>query len=412
LISTQVVILAWWNSPEDQAMFASMVLCLFAVAAAWVRPETEGAVNLTELAGVGISIFVVALGLSFTAHHRESNADGKDLRYVGYFATVQILFLLGAMRATVINVRAVRARMAVEKRVAALHDGVVRARRRGTLLSQESRILREAMSSDTTTSPRTPLERLRRAFSSDDATASPRTPRGFASIDSPASSASGRMRANIRKLARKMSTLRGSTSLTGTQVQQLEGHGREIEELAEGRLEVLHTFKGPPLRAYMRARDSTDVRALLAFVNLERRMGPTVADDSSVGNFSRQHEARFYHELAQALPGLLDYVLCADRDRRRALSAVISDVAAFDGHRHDAGARPLARLLIEPIDRPSVLYFSIHATQDELVCLRVVVDGMVSASPRILAQVEAVRARTRLAVRVQRAWRRHHSGPV
>ena len=132
-----------------------MVLCFFAVAAAWVRPETEGAVNLTELAGVGISIFVVALGLSFTAHHRKSNADGKDMRYVFYFAAVQILFLLGAMRATVINVRAVRARMAVEKRVAALHDGVVRARRRGTLLSQESRILREALSSDT--SPRTPL---------------------------------------------------------------------------------------------------------------------------------------------------------------------------------------------------------------------------------------------------------------
>ena len=38
--------------------------------------------------------------------------------------------------------------------------------------------------------------------------------------------------------------------------------------------------------------------------------------------------------------------------------------------------------------------------------MTVMVDGMIDASPRIRAQVEAMRARTRLAVRVQRAWRR------
>ena len=191
----------------------------------------------------------------------------------------------------------------------------------------------------------------------------------------------------------------------GRQKSQLAGHGREIEE-TEGRLEVLHTFRGPPLKSFLRARDSSDVRALLAFVALERRMGPTVADDSSVGNYSRQHEARFFHELAQAMPGLLDYVIAADRARRLALSAVICDVLAFDGHRRAAGARPIASLLIMPVDVPSVLHYSLTSSNHDMNSLRVVIDGMVDASPRVRAQVEAMRARTRLAVRVQRAWRR------
>ena len=135
-------------------------------------------------------------------------------------------------------------------------------------------------------------------------------------------------------------------------------------------------------------------------------LGPTVADDSSVGNYSRQHEARFFHELAQAMPGLLDYVIAADRARRLALSAVICDVLAFDGHRRAAGARPIASLLIMPVDVPSVLHYSLTSSNHDMNSLRVVIDGMVDASPRVRAQVEAMRARTRLAVRVQRAWRR------
>jgi hypothetical protein len=135
-------------------------------------------------------------------------------------------------------------------------------------------------------------------------------------------------------------------------------------------------------------------------------MGPTVADDSSVGNYSRQHEARFFHELAQAMPGLLDYVINTDRARRLALSAVICDVMAFDGHRRAARARPVASLLIEPVDVPSVLHYSLTASVHDMNSLRVVIDGMIDASPRIRAQVGAVRARTRLAVRLQRAWRR------
>ena len=39
--------------------------------------------------------------------------------------------------------------------------------------------------------------------------------------------------------------------------------------------------------------------------------------------------------------------------------------------------------------------------------LRVVIDGMILVNPRLLAQQEAVRARLRVAQRVQRAWRRY-----
>ena len=47
-----------------------------------------------------------------------------------------------------------------------------------------------------------------------------------------------------------------------------------------------------------------------------------------------------------------------------------------------------------------------NASEREVNTLRGVVDGLVAATPRLHAQAEAVRARTRIAVRVQRAWRR------
>jgi hypothetical protein len=377
-----VVILNWWDSPEEQAVFSMLVLAIYAAAAAWIRPDTDLLVNRTELAGVGISGFAVALGLSFTANNRKSSTSlkfGPDTRYLLYFVVAQLIFLAGAIRATAINVSAVRARKSVETRVKALHLAVVKTRRHGRLLNEAS-------------------QRQMELSFSDSGDSSVR----FRSADS---SIKGRIRRQVGRHVRRMSPLKRSKSLSAAQAQQLAGHGREIEE-TEGRLEVLHTFRGPPLKAFLRARDSSDVRALLAFVALERRMGPTVADDSSVGNYSRQHEARFFHELAQAMPGLLDYVINTDRARRLALSAVICDVMAFDGHRRAAGARPVASLLIEPVDVPSVLHYSLTASVHDMNSLRVVIDGMIDASPRIRAQVGAVRARTRLAVRLQRAWRR------
>ena len=66
----------------------------------------------------------------------------------------------------------------------------------------------------------------------------------------------------------------------------------------------------------------------------------------------------------------------------------------------------ISDVLVEPIDVPSLLHYSVNASEREVNTLRGVVDGLVAASPRLHAQAEAVRARTRIAVRVQRAWRR------
>ena len=55
------------------------------MAAAWYRPDTDKTVNKCELAGVGLSLIVVCLGLMFTSH-REGHVknDPTDYRYVAY----------------------------------------------------------------------------------------------------------------------------------------------------------------------------------------------------------------------------------------------------------------------------------------------------------------------------------------
>jgi hypothetical protein len=80
--------------------------------------------------------------------------------------------------------------------------------------------------------------------------------------------------------------------------------------------------------------------------------------------------------------------------------------SSADDNRSTAGAQPIADVLVEPIDVPSLLHYSVNASEREVNTLRGVVDGLVAATPRLHAQAEAVRARTRIAVRVQRAWRR------
>ena len=71
-----------------------------------------------------------------------------------------------------------------------------------------------------------------------------------------------------------------------------------------------------------------------------------------------------------------------------------------------AAISSISDVLVEPIDVPSLLFYSVNASEREVNTLRGVVDGLVAATPRLHAQAEAVRARTRIAVRVQRAWRR------
>ena len=54
-------------------------------------------------------------------------------------------------------------------------------------------------------------------------------------------------------------------------------------------------------------------------------------------------------------------------------------IMAFDGHRRAARARPIADLLIMPVDVPSVLHYSLTASVHDMNSLRVVIDGMIDA---------------------------------
>ena len=88
------------------------------------------------------------------------------------------------------------------------------------------------------------------------------------------------------KLARGIDRLRGGKSLTHTQALDLRGYENAVAD-SGGQLEVLNTFRGPPLKAYVRdtGTEGSDALALTRFVSLNRHLSPTVADTSPVGNF-------------------------------------------------------------------------------------------------------------------------------
>jgi len=419
-----LVLVYGWQSPEDQAVWALIVLTVYGFGAARWQPSQLHEVNNSELAGVGITIVVVCLGLSFTSLNNDDGlSDKAEWRYVGYFAAAQILYLIGASWATFRDVWAVRARLHVAKQVNALHSRVVRARRRGRLRSQMSfdlesteddsssrrawRALRTVGSAVAAMSGRdigatdTASRRVSFFDASDDP--EPSTERRAAAFASRRSSvSSGDSNAPSRRRSR---LLRRSRSLNDHEVFHLARHGRAVAE-TEGRIEVLDTFRGPALRRYALSGTGADARAIVGLVALDRVVGSAVADNSVIGNFSRQHEARFFNKLAKALPGMLDYTLAANRVDRSALSAAIRSLAAFDRTRREVGAGPIAMEIVEPVDRSSLLHYSIFADQRDLNVLRAVVDGMIDADPRLRAKVEAVRAPIRVAVRIQRAWRR------
>ena len=87
-----------------------------------------------------------------------------------------------------------------------------------------------------------------------------------------------------------------------------------------------------------------------------------VAHFTKIGNFSRHHSAKFFAGLGRKVPTLLDYALAAARPKREALAAVLAEVAAFDRHRRAVGAGSVTRVLIEPVDRSSLLHFAIAVT--------------------------------------------------
>jgi len=360
-----------WRSPEDQAVWACVVLVTYAVFASWIRPDNEPAVNRIEVAGNGVTILFVILGLCFTSHRNNGKGnDTKEDRYVIYFAVSQILFLAGACFATGKNILAVRARKRVAARILALRHRIVNAQRSGELSSRRSSrgLIVEGRRAS-----------LRKSWGSLGA---------FTTSDS---SFSRRVR---------LAAARKQRSLGDTERGDLQRHGSFILE-TDGHCEVLDTFKGPALESYAR-----DTRALIGLVRLDEVVGSAIADYSATGNFSRRHEARFFHKLAHALPGLLDYALQAGPAQRRALADAVAQVEAFDRHRRIAGASPIANEIIEPIDLPSLMHYLLFCSQRDANVLRAVVDGMVQANPRLLAEAEAVRARVRLAERLQRCYRK------
>jgi len=376
-----------WRSPEDQTLWTVIVLASYGMAAAWYRPDTDKTVNKCELAGVGLSLIVVCLGLMFTSH-REGHVknDPTDYRYVAYFAAAQGIYFVGACVATGRNIVAVRARLAVAKRIGALHGRVVASQMSGKIgRARRTRGLTALEMELADSGDGTPLDRS----DSEHAGAAARELR---SPSSEHSSATQKLR---MKLARK------HRSLTDVEASQVERHASFIEK-QHGHCEVLNTFTGPALVSY-----ATDMRTLVRIVALDKVVGTAIEDMSAVGNFSQRHEAFFFNQLGLALPGLLDYALYADRDARRQLARTLSNLAAFDQTRRAAGAAPVADALIEAIDVPALIQWSVYAEEYELCVLRVVIDGMILVNPRLLAQQEAVRARLRVAQRVQRAWRRY-----
>ena len=81
-------------------------------------------------------------------------------------------------------------------------------------------------------------------------------------------------------------------------------------------LELVRTFKGPMLRSFCMSPYFRDGGAAVLdeWVALEAIMKPYVADTSITNNYSNSHEARFYRNILDAVPVLLEVMVDAGED--------------------------------------------------------------------------------------------------
>ncbi|KAH8064427.1 hypothetical protein JL722_1297 [Aureococcus anophagefferens] len=126
-------------------------------------------------------------------------------------------------------------------------------------------------------------------------------------------------------------------------------------------LELVRTFKGPMLRSFCMSPYFRDGGAAVLdeWVALEAIMKPYVADTSITNNYSNSHEARFYRNILDAVPVLLEVMVDAGEDARRTIAAAIHLLSRRRAAA-TSGASPVIADNIEGIDRPSRRAYSAY----------------------------------------------------
>ena len=300
--------------------------------------------NQIEIAGNVLAIVAVLLGLAFTGSDLR---DAHEARFVRYFYASQALFLVVAARETVHDAVAVSTRKRTQRAIA-------RAARAATGAARDAR-----------------------AAAGDGAEPSPRTP----------------------SLAGAYAKLRTSISQPGADPAGMP---------SVRNLEILNTFVADAFHGFVDSwrRDARDTveRELRDLCRLNADLEPYVADDAPTNNFSNSHTAIFYRDLERAAPHLVDVLVTCEPRERHALSRALRLLEREFTTTRRLGVEPFAVATVEPIDRSSVLYYLLVASDESVDVLRHLFLRLVKSNARLGATRGTVQ-RFLAAEILQRAFR-------
>ncbi|KAK7249493.1 hypothetical protein SO694_00049275 [Aureococcus anophagefferens] len=355
------------RAPPSQKNHAGPRVC---VVQSKLNPFLEPVLNLFELLGLCMSILVLALGMLTTS--QGLIAEASETRWwVFLFYVSQAGYVGLAVRFATAEVNDVASQNYASRSITtALRKLASPTPRPSLLRKMSSRLLAPS-------SPSTPPKLRIEGLGVEETKVA--DPTG----SSPSWRALGGVAARVKRDASRTVVAAGAAGVAaGTLAASgaksaVEAVGIDVDRVIGGvsdvtgtlaasganqDLELVRTFKGPMLRSFCMSPYFRDGGAAVLdeWVALEAIMKPYVADTSITNNYSNSHEARFYRNILDAVPVLLEVMVDAGEDARRTIAAAIHLLSEETRRRDQWGASPVIADNIEGIDRPSRRAYSAY----------------------------------------------------
>ena len=122
-------------------------------------------------------------------------------------------------------------------------------------------------------------------------------------------------------------------------------------------------------------------RLLDTWVELERVLNPYVADTAITNNYSNSHAARFYRNILNSVPDLLDVMVDAPEGLRKTIARALRLLSEESRRREKWRAARVVHDMVEGIDRSSVLYALVTLRNHDAEKVRGMIALLVDAHP-------------------------------
>lgn len=435
-----IISVVLWEWPYTQAICGIFVLMAVCVLQSKATPFLAPELNMFELLGLCMSILVLALGMLTTSEGTIARKV-ETTWWVRLFYLSQLCYVSLAVYYASREVKDVAsqnfAEIAIKAAIKKMEDkGGRQSLRRSFTFSNLLTTPRPGGKMGAEASPRGTFDAWRRAaadhrrtklgqhavdVTSDDGTVDSAADGGVlgpsaADVDGDGDAGSRVAKASWGFIVASIKTMEESARATlvaadGAKHAIAEDARKLLQDLAAPRagMELIQTFQGSTLRSFVRSSEflcPVGGGALLKkWVALDAMMAPFVADTSKSNNYSNSHEAAFYRNIIDAVPVLLDVLVEGNSGDRKTIGHALHLLSEETRKRDQWGCGNVVLDTVERIDRSSVLYFFVKASEDDANALSEMIKTFLRVHPPSARKHEAY-VRHRAANNIQSMVRR------